>query len=64
MSDLPDNVVKHIKEEAQRINYGEISIIFNGNDKIDVITKHRNRFEKEEKQEQKKMIEEGSVRKD
>jgi len=46
---IPENIFRHIQTEADRIHYGEITIEVNDDkNKIDVVTKQRKRFHKEE----------------
>jgi hypothetical protein len=45
---IPENIVRHIQEEASRVHHGKIVIELNEDkDKIDVVTEHRERFKKD-----------------
>jgi len=45
---IPRNLLEHIITEAESMQYGTISIIINEtNNKIDVVTERRKRFEAE-----------------
>jgi hypothetical protein len=51
MPKLPDNIISHVKETAEKLNYGEITIKINKErDIIDVHTVVKDRFDKQPKQ--------------
>lgn len=51
-NDIPNEVMDYIKDEVQKIGYGQVTIELNEKNKfIDVVTERRKRFEKGKKKE-------------
>lgn len=49
---IPDNLINHIKSEAEKMEYGKIIININKTaNGVDVVTEKRERFEKSERED-------------
>ena len=47
MSKLNEKIITHIREQAERIEFGKITITLTGNSDVDVSVEERKRFKSE-----------------